>query len=244
MRIDIITLFPEVFSPLFSSIPGRAQKAGKVQVVLHNLRRWGTGKHRQVDDLPFGGGPGMVLAPGPLFRAVQEVREQAQEPGVVVYLTPQGESLRQALVEELAREPRLILLCGHYEGIDERVREAKVDREISVGDFVLSGGEIPAMALADAVIRLIPGVIREESAREESFSSGLLDHPHYTRPASFEGMPVPEVLLSGNHADIVRWRRRMAVERTARRRPELLAGADLTEPEKIEFLPGVEPGKE
>lgn len=222
MRLDILTLFPEAFAPLFSSIPGRAQKSGRVSIHLHNLRRWGEGRHHQVDDGPFGGGPGMVLAPGPLARALRDISAEASEKPLVVFLTPQGEPLRQPTVFELARHPRLLLMCGHYEGIDERIREAYVDREISLGDFVVSGGELPAMVLADAVIRVLPGVIAADSVLQDSFVQGLLDHPHYTRPAEFEGRKVPEVLLTGDHARIQAWRREQAFERTRVRRPDLL----------------------
>lgn len=222
MRIDILTLFPEVFSPLFASIPARAQQAGAVKLELHYLRKWGIGKHRQVDDVPFGGGPGMLLKPEPLFAAIGDIQSLTEEPACAIFLTPQGQPLTQGLVNELAALPRLLLVCGHYEGIDERVRERLIDREISLGDFVLSGGELPAMVLADAVIRLQPGVIAQESYEQDSFYSGLLDHPHYTRPAEFEGMKVPEVLLSGHHEKIEQWRHQAARQRTLERRPDLL----------------------
>ncbi|MGE0495717.1 MAG: tRNA (guanosine(37)-N1)-methyltransferase TrmD [Vulcanimicrobiota bacterium] len=222
MRIDILTLFPEVFSPLFASIPARAQQAGAVELELHYLRKWGIGKHRQVDDVPFGGGPGMLLKPEPLFAAIRDIQSQSEQPACAIFLTPQGQPLTQPLVNELAVLPRLLLICGHYEGIDERVREALIDREISLGDFVLSGGELPAMVLADAVIRLQPGVIAQESYEQDSFYSGLLDHPHYTRPAEFEGMKVPEVLLSGHHEKIEKWRHQAARQRTLERRPDLI----------------------
>jgi len=220
MRIDILTLFPEIFAPLFASIPGRAQARGLVQVELHQLRRWGKGRHRQIDDTPYGGGPGMVMACPPLFAALKEL--QADERAHVIYLSPQGRRLDQARVNELTAKPRLMLLCGHYEGIDERVLEALVDEEISVGDFVVSGGELPAMLLADAVIRALPGAIDEGSLTQDSFYHGLLDHPHYTRPPEFEGYRVPEVLLSGDHARIAAWRKAAALERTRERRPDLL----------------------
>jgi len=232
MRLDILTLFPEVFAPLFASIPARAQASGRVKVELHNLRDWGRGRHRQVDDVPFGGGPGMVIQAEPLAAAISEVGALDPTPARVVYLTPQGTPLSQALVEELATRPRLLLLCGHYEGIDERIRETLVEQEVSIGDYVLSGGELPAMVLADALIRLVPGVIDSESVARESFSTGILDHPHYSRPAVFEGRPVPEVLLSGHHGRIEEWRRQQAMLNTARRRPDLLDRLDLSPAER------------
>jgi len=220
MRIDILTLFPEVFLPLFTSIPGRAQKAGAAEVVLHDLRKWGLGKHKQVDDNPYGGGPGMVMSCPPLFAAFEEL-QSGEDRGHVIYLTPQGRPLDQARVLQLASEPRLILLCGHYEGIDERVIEHWVDEEVCIGDFVVSGGELPAMMLADAVLRVLPGVLSEGSAEQDSFYDGLLDCPHYTRPAEFGGRLVPEVLTSGNHARIEAWRKEEALRRTQQRRPDL-----------------------
>lgn len=232
MRLDILTLFPEVFAPLFASIPARAQTSGRVKVELHNLRDWGRGRHRQVDDVPFGGGPGMVIQAEPLAAAIRAVQALDPEPARVVYLTPQGTPLSQAMVEELVTRPRLLLLCGHYEGIDERIRETLVEQEVSIGDYVLSGGELPAMVLADALIRLVPGVIDSESVACESFSTGILDHPHYSRPAVFEGRPVPEVLLSGHHGRIEAWRREQALLNTARRRPDLLARVELNAAER------------
>jgi tRNA (guanine37-N1)-methyltransferase len=232
MRLDILTLFPEVFAPLFASIPARAQTSGRVKVELHNLRDWGRGRHRQVDDVPFGGGPGMVIQAEPLAAAIRAVQALDPKPARVVYLTPQGTPLSQAMVEELVTRPRLLLLCGHYEGIDERIRETLVEQEVSIGDYVLSGGELPAMVLADALIRLVPGVIDSESVACESFSTGILDHPHYSRPAVFEGRPVPEVLLSGHHGRIEAWRREQALLNTARRRPDLLARVELNAAER------------
>lgn len=232
MRLDILTLFPEIFAPLFASIPARAQASGRVKVELHNLRDWGRGRHRQVDDVPFGGGPGMVIQPEPLAAAIRAVNALDPTPARVVYLTPQGTPLSQALVEEMATRPRLLLLCGHYEGIDERIRETLVEQEVSIGDYVLSGGELPAMVLADALIRLVPGVIDSESAARESFSTGILDHPHYSRPAVFEGRAVPEVLLSGHHGRIEAWRREQALLNTARRRPDLLERLELSSAER------------
>lgn len=240
MRLDILTLFPEIFAPLFASIPARAQTSSRVQVELHNLRDWGRGRHRQVDDVPFGGGPGMVIQAEPLAAAIRAVGAMDPRPPRVIYLTPQGTPLTQTLVEELADRPRLVLVCGHYEGIDERIRESLVDQEISIGDYVLSGGELPAMVLADALIRLVPGVIDSESVARESFSTGLLDHPHYSRPAIFEGLSVPEVLLSGHHGRIEEWRREQALLNTARRRPDLLEALDLSQRDR-ELLTRLQP---
>ena len=224
MRIDILTLFPELFQPvLATSIIGRAIAAGVVEVVVTDIRNYSQDRHRKVDDAPFGGGPGMVMMCQPVFDAVEAVRAQDPRPGLVALLSPQGQRLDQPLVERLARLERLILVTGHYEGFDERIRLALADMEISIGDFVLSGGEIPAMAVLDAVVRLLPGALGEPtSTREESFSMGLLEYPQYTRPRDFRGMQVPEVLLSGDHARIAEWRRQQALERTRRRRPDLL----------------------
>ncbi|MEW6284508.1 MAG: tRNA (guanosine(37)-N1)-methyltransferase TrmD [Candidatus Eremiobacterota bacterium] len=237
MRLDILTLFPEVFAPLFASIPARAQAAGAVAVHLHNLRRWGVGRHRQVDDQPYGGGPGMVLMPGPLFQATEAIRSMDEPAPRVLLMSPQGPVLNQESVFRLAREPRLLLVCGHYEGLDERYREAMVDEEVSLGDYVLSGGELAAMVVADAVIRVLPGVIEPESVQQDSFAHGLLDHPHYTRPAVIRGREVPSVLTSGNHESIRRWRRQQALLRTRERRPDLLARANLS-PEDRQLLRG------
>lgn len=228
MRFDVITLFPEMFAPLEHSIVRRARAAGFIEVCLHQLRDWAFDKHRMVDDVPYGGGSGMVMKPEPVFAAVRAVQGMASPRGRVVLTTPQGTPLRQPLVELLAGYPRLIVLCGHYEGLDDRVRQALVDEEVSLGDFVLTGGEIPAMALIDAVARLVPGVIDAGSLEHESFNRSLLDFPHFTRPREFEGMEVPQVLLSGNHAAIDRWRRREAVRATLERRPDLLPEAGLS----------------
>lgn len=234
MRIDILTLFPRVFQgPLEASIIGRAAEAGLVQLVVHDIRDYAEGRHKVVDDYPYGGGPGMVMKPEPLFQAVESVAAQASPPGRVVLLTPQGRLLSQAVAEELAGEERLLLVCGHYEGVDERVREHLVDDEISIGDYVLSGGEFPALVVVDAVVRRIPGVLGSDaSLEEESHARGLLEYPQYTRPAEFRGWQVPEVLLSGHHAEIARWRRRQSLVRTARRRPDLLGRAELTGEER------------
>ena len=223
MRIDILTLFPEMFGALLeTSIVGRAIQAGAVEIHVENIRDFARGRYRKVDDAPFGGGPGMVMMCQPAFDAVEAVRARSAEPGVVVLLSPQGRRLDQKTVEELAAEKRLILVAGHYEGFDERIRQALADVEISLGDFVLSGGEIPAMAIVDAVVRLLPGAVGEpESVKEESFSMNLLEYPQYTRPREFRQMSVPEVLLSGDHARIAQWRAEQARERTRQRRPDL-----------------------
>ena len=234
MRIDVLTLFPEMFSgPLQASILGRAIEGGLVEVILHNIRDYAEDKHHIVDDYPFGGGPGMVMKPEPLFAAVEAVASLDAAKGHVVLLTPQGRLLTQSIGDELSRQERLILVCGHYEGVDERVREHLVDDEISIGDYVLSGGELPAMVLIDVVVRRLPGVLgSEESLAEESHDKGLLEYPQYTRPAEFRGWEVPDVLLSGHHAQIAAWRRRQSVLRTARRRPHLLEGVGLTDTER------------
>lgn len=231
MRIDILTLFPEMFAPLRESIVKRATESGLVVLNVVDLRLFARNKHRSVDDYPYGGGPGMVMQPEPFFLAVEELQGEGGVKGRVILLCPQGAPLTQQKVRELSKEERLILLCGHYEGVDERVRQALVDEEISVGDFILTGGEIPAMALTDAVVRLVPGVLPEESVGEESFNDGLLEYPQYTRPADFRGMKVPDVLLSGNHAEIARWRREQSLLRTLARRPELLKKAKLAKEE-------------
>ena len=220
MIIEILTLFPEMFpGPLNAGVTGRGLAAGLVTLRVHNLRDYTHDRHRQVDDVPYGGGAGMVLKPEPIFEAV---RARAGK-GPVILLTPQGELLNQGLVRELAGHDDLYLICGRYEGVDERVATHLVDKEISIGDYVLTGGELPAMVVIDAVSRLVAGVLgSEESPKDESFDQHLLEYPHYTRPAEFEGHPVPEVLRSGHHAEIERWRRAQAAERTRRRRPDLL----------------------
>ena len=224
MRIDILTLFPEMIQPVVStSIVGRSVAAGVVEIVLTNIRDFARDKYRKVDDAPYGGGPGMVMMCQPVFDAVEAVRSQAPgRQGKVVLLTPQGRRFDQATAAALAGEDRLILVAGHYEGFDERIRVGLADLEISLGDFVLSGGEIPAMAVVDAVVRLLPGALgAADSTREESFSMGLLEYPHYTRPREFRGMAVPEVLIGGHHAEIAAWRAAEAAERTRLRRPDL-----------------------
>jgi tRNA (guanine37-N1)-methyltransferase len=228
LRFDIVTIFPEFFRETFDyGIVRRARAAGLVETTAHDLRRWTRDKHRQVDDRPFGGGDGMILKPEPIFEAVEELTTSEAgkyEPGVrVVLLSPQGRSFTQPLAEELAASSQVVLICGRYEGVDERVAQALVTDEISIGDYVLSGGEPAALVVVDAVVRLLPGALGSEtSAVHESFSEGLLDYPHYTRPTEFRGMQAPEVLLSGHHAEIARWRAERALEKTKRNRPDLL----------------------
>src|SRR5437588_1022936 len=224
IRFDVVTVFPEIFGPVFAAgVVGRAIAKGLVALEAHGLRRHAHDRHRQVDDVPYGGGPGMVLKPEPLFEAIEEIK--AHNSGPVILLEPWGERFDQALARELAAEPGLVLVCGRYEGIDDRVRQAWGDREISIGDYVLSGGELAAMVVIDAVSRLLPGVLgAEESLAGDSFATDQLGHPQYTRPAEFRGLRVPEVLLSGNHQQIEAWRRDQARQRTLARaaapRPE------------------------
>lgn len=224
MRIDVLTLFPEVFEPyLASSIVGRAQDAGIASVRCTNIRDFTRDKHRSVDDRPFGGGPGMVLMCAPVYEAFEYVEAQAEGEPVRILLTPQGARLTQRVVTEFARRRWLVVLCGHYEGFDERIRTGMDAREVSIGDYVLSGGEPAAMVLIDAVVRLLPGALGgEESAATDSFAGGFLEYPQYTKPREFRGMKVPEVLLSGNHAEIAAWRAEQARRRTAQRRPDLI----------------------
>jgi tRNA (guanine37-N1)-methyltransferase len=233
MRIDILTLFPEYFAgPFDVSILKRAREAGVVELRLHDIREWAEGKHNVVDDYPYGGGAGMVMKPEPLAASIEAVATMAG-PAPRVLLTPQGRRFTQTVAEEFAALPRLILVCGHYEGVDERVREHLIDDEISLGDFVLSGGEPAAVAVVDAVLRLVPGVVGSAASLEaESFSEGLLEYPQYTRPPDFRGWTVPEILLSGNHAKIATWRRQQRILRTARRRPDLLERVALTAAER------------
>ena len=227
MRIDVLTLFPEAFDGFVgASIVARARAAGLVDIAFANIRDFAHDKHRTVDDKPFGGGPGMVMACGPVFEAFEHVKTRSEVPPQLVMLTPQGQRLKQPIVEELARQAHLVLLCGHYEGFDERIRRGLAPREISIGDYVLSGGEAAAMVLIDSVVRLLPGVLgSEESPVDESFSAGLLEYPQYTRPREFRGMLVPEILVSGNHQKVARWRKEQAMRRTRQRRPDLLDDA-------------------
>jgi tRNA (guanine37-N1)-methyltransferase len=224
MRIDVVTLFPELIElPLRISIVGRAVESGLLDFGVHDLREHGLGRHRSVDDYPYGGGAGMVMRPEPLFEAVEPLRDAGAH---VILLDPAGERLTDGLARRLAALPHLALVCGRYEGIDERVRTL-VDREISIGDYVLTGGELPALVLIDAVARLVPGVIAQASHEGDSFASGLLEHPQYTRPEVFRDLPVPPVLLSGHHGAVERWRRQEALRRTHQRRPDLLEAAEL-----------------
>jgi len=234
MRVHILTLFPEMFAgPFATSILSRAQTKGLLEIHLRDYRRFGLGRHRTVDDTPYGGGGGMLLRPEPIFAAVEEVTVPGGPKPLVVLLTPQGETLTQAMAAELAREEHLVLICGHYEGFDERIRTSLADREISIGDYVLTGGELPAMILVDCVVRLLPGALgAEDGAADDSFAQGLLDYPQYTKPADFRGLTVPEVLQSGDHARIAAWRREQALLRTAQRRSDMLAGVALSEEER------------
>ena len=221
MKIDVLTLFPAMFTgPLDESIIKRAREAGRLDLAIHNLRDYAHDRHKTVDDRPFGGGPGMLLKPEPIFEAVAGL---AGENTRVILLSPAGRTFSQAIAGELARAEHLLLISGHYEGFDERVREQLADDELSIGDYVLTNGALPVMVIIDAVTRLLPGVLGDEqSAHDESFSHGLLEYPQYTRPADFRGMKVPEVLLSGNHAEIANWRAEQARLRTKERRPDLL----------------------
>ena len=222
MRFDVITIFPQMFMPVVNeSILKRAQANGKFSVHLHDLREYTKDKHKKVDDRPFGGGPGMVMTPQPFFDAVKKIRGKRK--AKVILMSPAGERLTNRLAKKLAQCPNLIILCGHYEGVDERVRQKIVDKEISIGDYVLTGGELPAMVLIDCVARHIPGVLgKESSLKDESFEGDLLEYPHYTRPANFRGARVPDVLLSGNHLAIEKWRQEQARRVTRRNRPDLL----------------------
>jgi tRNA (guanine37-N1)-methyltransferase len=232
VRIDVITLFPEMFDvPLRTSIIGRALERGLAEVSVHDLREHGLGRHRSVDDYPYGGGAGMVIRPEPLFAAIEPLREAG---AYVILLDPAGEALTDSMARELAGHAHLALVCGRYEGIDERAR-GLADREVSIGDYVLTGGELPALVLIDAVARLLPGVIDAESSAADSFSAGLLEHPQYTRPETFRGEGVPSVLLSGNHGEVARWRHRESLRRTLERRPDLIERLDLS-PEDRRWL--------
>ena len=225
MKIDILTLFPEICrAPLSESMMKRAQENEIVDLRIHNLRDWTTDKHHVVDDAPFGGGQGMVMKPEPIFAAVEALQTKNR---FVVLMTPQGERFTQSLASDLSKREHLIVICGHYEGIDHRVVEQLVDLEISIGDYVLTNGAIAAVVLVDGIVRLLPGVLGDEqSATEDSFSAGLLEAPQYTRPAEFRGWKVPEILLSGNHAEIAAWRKKEALRRTRENRPDLLSGRD------------------
>ncbi len=222
MTFDIITIFPDMFGPVMNeSIMKRGQDKGKITIRIHDLRRYTKDKHRKVDDRPFGGGPGMVMMAQPIYDAVRKIRGRRKAKAIL--MTPAGRRLDQKMVKELAREKNLIILCGHYEGIDERVRELVADESVSIGDYVLTGGEIAAMVLLDSVARLVPGVVgKASSLTQESFEGDLLEYPHYTRPANFLGKKAPNVLLSGNHKEIEKWRKAVAVKRTRSLRPDLI----------------------
>ncbi|MFF2482676.1 tRNA (guanosine(37)-N1)-methyltransferase TrmD [Paenibacillus sp. NPDC058071] len=244
MKIDVLTLFPEMFDGVFgASILGKAKEKGIVELAAVNFREYANNKHNTVDDYPYGGGGGMVLKAEPVFAAVEDLMQEAAEGGRkprVILMCPQGEPFTQKKAEELSQEEHLVLICGHYEGYDERIRQYLVTDELSIGDYVLTGGEIPAMTVIDSVVRLLPGVLgNETSAVTDSYSTGLLEYPHYTRPAVFRDWEVPEVLLSGHHSRIEAWRREQSLLRTFNRRPDLLSSAELTEKERkwLESLP-------
>ena len=234
MRIDVVTLFPELVTAVTEhGIPARACERGWLEVATWNPRDFATDKHRTVDDRPYGGGPGMVMKVEPLRDAIRAARAAAGEAASVLFMSPQGKPLDQAAMQDFARRPRLIVVCGRYEGVDERLIESEIDEEWSLGDYVLSGGELAAMVIIDAVARLLPGALgHADSAAQDSFSNGLLDCPHYTRPEEIDGRRVPEVLLSGDHAAIERWRRKQALGRTWLKRPDLLARLELDEPSR------------
>lgn len=234
MKFDIVTIFPRMIeAALAEGVIGRAATRGVIDVRVCDLRDFASDRHRTVDDVPFGGGPGMVLKPEPLFRAVEAIRRERGEPAAIVLTSPQGRRFTQAEAVRLGGSGHIVVLCGRYEGVDERVREHLATEELSIGDYVLTGGELAALVVVDAVARLIPGVVGDdESVEADSFAQGLLDFPHYTRPADFRGLGVPEVLLSGHHAEIRRWRRREALRRTLERRPDLLAGCHLDDEQR------------
>jgi len=233
MHIHVLSLFPDMFEGVFgASILKKAQEKKAVSIEVTDFRSFSGNKHNQVDDYPYGGGAGMVLKPEPLFQAVESITASSKKPRIIL-MCPQGERFTQAKAEELSAEEELVFLCGHYEGYDERIREHLVTDEISIGDFVLTGGELGAMTVIDSVVRLLPGVLgNNDSPVLDSFSTGLLEHPHYTRPAEFKGMKVPDVLLSGNHANIEKWRREQSLYRTWSRRPDLLSNTELTPSEQ------------
>ena len=221
MRIDILTLFPEMFTPLTESIIGRAVKAGKVEIVVTDIRDYTENKHRKCDDYPFGGGAGLVMTPQPIYSAIQAVdpNHEARR----IFMSPKGRTFCQPMVKELLSYDRILLLCGHYEGVDQRVLDLCIDEEISLGDFVLTGGEIPAMAITDSLCRYIGGVISDESLSEESFTGNLLEYPQFTRPQNFMGMQVPDVLVSGNHKEVDKWRKQESIRLTKKLRPDLIS---------------------
>ncbi len=233
MRIDIVTIFPEALAALDVSIIGRARERGVIHVMVHDLRDYTTDRHRQVDDVPYGGGPGMVMKPEPFFAAAEALAPPQGSRRRVLLTSPQGRRFDQREAEALAREPHLIIFCGRYEGVDDRVVTGLAAEEISIGDYVLTGGELAAMVIVDATVRLVPGVVGDQaSVAAESFTSGLLDYPHYTRPAEFRGLRVPDVLLTGHHEQIRRWRRREQLRRTLARRPDLMSWDALTDEDR------------
>ena len=244
MKIDIMTLFPEMCEAVLSeSIIGRARKADKVQIECHNIRDFANNKHNKVDDMPYGGGMGMVMAAEPIYNCYKNLFEPSDTKPHLIYLSPKGKTLTQKRVVELSKLERIVLLCGHYEGVDERVLDEIVDEQISIGDFVLTGGELPALCLADAVCRMLPGVLSDALCFEdESHFSGLLEYPQYTRPAEWNGRAVPDVLLSGNHAEIAIWRRRKSLEITRELRPEMFEKIELDKQDKK--LLGIEPDEQ
>ena len=234
MRIDILTLFPEMCQTVMSeSIIGRAQKAGKVEIVCTNIRDFSGNKHNKVDDMPYGGGMGMVMAAGPIYDCYNSLYNEGEDKPHLVYLSPKGKVFNQQKAIELSKLDRLVLLCGHYEGVDQRVLDEIVDEEISIGDFVLTGGELPALAVADAVCRMLPGVLSDDLCfQDESHFDGLLEYPQYTRPAIWKNKEVPEVLLSGNHKNIEEWRRCKSIKTTLEKRPDMLKESDISEKDK------------
>lgn len=229
MQFDVLTLFPEMFEPLNESIIGRAKEKGLININLINIRDFSKNKHKKVDDTPYGGGAGMVMMPDVVYDAYKSLNPKDAK---VIYMSPQGQKLNQKKVVELSKEKHIILLCGHYEGIDQRVIDEIVDEEISIGDYVLTGGELPAMIVIDSVSRYVEGVLRDDSTKEESFSEGLLEYPQYTRPEVFNGKQVPEVLLSGHHENIDKWRREQSLKNTKKKRPDLLENIELSEKDK------------
>lgn len=229
MQFDVLTLFPEMFEPLNESIIGRAKEKGLININLINIRDFSKNKHKKVDDTPYGGGAGMVMMPDVVYDAYKSLNSKDAK---VIYMSPQGQKLNQKKVVELSKEKHIILLCGHYEGIDQRVIDEIVDEEISIGDYVLTGGELPAMIVIDSVSRYIEGVLKDDSTKEESFSEGLLEYPQYTRPEIFNGKQVPEVLLSGHHENIDKWRREQSLINTRKKRPDLLENIELSEKDK------------
>lgn len=220
MKIDILTLFPEMFAPLSTSIIGRAVDSGKLQIAVHDIRDYTLDKHNKCDDTPFGGGAGMVMMAQPIASAIEKIDKDHS--ALRIFMSPRGQTFNQKTVLEFSKKEHLLLLCGHYEGVDQRVIDLYIDQELSIGDFVLTGGEIPAMAVVDAVARYVDGVINQDSLSQESFASGLLEYPQYTRPQEFKGLSVPEVLLSGHHAKIDEWRKEKSLEITKKNRPDLL----------------------